>query len=138
MVQYIFTSTEIRRIVRDRQPRTATSTLPQLLNCADWEIEGCALSQRHYTTGTANSLLAETECPREQATIKQTNETSGLFRAVTGCSVSYIYTVIPSIILFRLLYIHQLVGRHNVCVCVCVCVCVWCVCVCVCVCVLLV
>ena len=52
---------------------------------AVWEIEGCTLSQRHYTTGTANSLRAETEWPREQATIKQASETSGLCRAVTGC-----------------------------------------------------
>ena len=32
MVQYSFTSTETRRLVRDGQPRTATSTLTQLLN----------------------------------------------------------------------------------------------------------
>ena len=72
---------------------TATSTFTQLLNCAVWEIEGCALSQRHYTTGTANSLRAETEWPREQATIKQASETSGLCRAVTGCRVFHTSTL---------------------------------------------
>ena len=76
-----------------------------------WEIEGCALSQRHYTTGTANSLRAEKEWPREQATIKQASETSG------QCS-------------------DRLYGPDDVCVFVCVCVCARArVCVCVCVCV---
>ena len=77
-----------------------------------------------------------TEWPREQATTKQASETSCLCRAVGR--VSYIYTVIPSIILFFNIpvTIHSPDSQPPRCVCVCVwqCACVRaCVCVCVCV-----
>ena len=57
-------------------------------------------AQKQYTTGTANSLLAKTEWPRELATIKRASETTVLCLAVTDCRVfSNICTVVPSIVL---------------------------------------